>query len=215
MSQPLTFSKRAAMLDSSAAGNESVEAENTATTTITFWKPYISYVRQVPSLVWMHFVEGLSIHSLLRLNLISIGILSVAAFVSFLTSPDADYLFERMQHMNLGTRVEEMARTVELAIDSYGKVDPEVCLRMAACTLGKQNRRSSGTPDGSSVAAADAAAAAAGNSLDPQLNSSSLASASSKEVPRDNLLFVTIQLLDKLLRLVQGIEADIRLHQAP
>lgn len=165
------------------------EFDNT-TMTITFWKPYITYVRQVPSLLWSHFIEGLSIQSLIRLNLISIGVLSAFAFINFLTSPESEYLFERMAQVNLGTRVEEMARTVELAIDSYGKVDPEVCLRMAACTLGKQNRRSGN----------NSAAASDGKSgLEPESSSS----AASKEIPRDNLLFVTIQVLDKLLRSVE------------
>lgn len=127
----------------------------------------------------------------------------MAAFASFLMSPESNELFERMQHMNLGTRVEEMARTVELAIDSYGKVDPEVCLRMAACTLGKQNRRPpAGSPDNGSLTDSES------NSLGQGLNSSSIPSASSKEVPRDNPLFVTIQVVDKLLRLVSRRKND-------
>lgn len=187
--------------------NELTDFDN-STTTITFWRPYVSYVRQVPSLLWSHFVEGMSIESLIRLNLISIGLLSIAAFTNFLMSPESDYLFERMAEVNLGTRVEEMARTVELAIDSYGKVDPEVCLRMAACTLGKQNRRSSVNPYNNS-----AASDVVGNRLDqqppgpipmPQPDSPANPATSSKDVPRDNLLFVTIQLLDKLLRSVGG-----------
>lgn len=171
--------------------DERTEFDNT-TTTITFWRPYVTYVRQIPSALWTTLVQGQSIQSLIRLNLISIGLLSALAFVSFLTSPESEYLFERMAQVNLGTRVEEMARTVELAIDSYGKVDPEVCLRMAACTLGKQNRR----PGNTSATASDGK-----NSLDLQPDSSS--GAASKEIPRDNLLFVTIQLLDKLVRSVR------------
>ena len=41
--------------------------------------------------------------------------------------------------MNPST-VEELARRVNLAVESYGKVDPEVCLRMASCTLGKERK---------------------------------------------------------------------------
>ena len=187
--------------------NESEPLGNSSLT-ITFWRPYFTYIRQVPSMLWSHFVEGVSLRSLIHLNLISIGMLSAAAFVSFLSSPESNELFERMQHMNLGTRVEEMARTVELAIDSYGKVDPEVCLRMAACTLGKQNRReSAGNAGNGSVTDSD------GNNLGPGSNSSSIPSASSKEVPRDNPLFVTIQVLDKLLRLASKKEEEY--HTVP
>lgn len=111
----------------------------TSDTEITFWTPLTQYYEKVSSLVMSNIPKNLlAMKQLFGYNIISLAILAASLFISFVFSPNS--WLNKLSQINLGSGVEELARRVDLAIHSYDNIDPEVCIRMAACTLGKQKK---------------------------------------------------------------------------
>lgn len=126
--------------------NETVPGNDTE---ITFWTPIVTYWEKIPK--YLSSIPGLkypvSLVTILTANLVSLALVAATAFMSFFFSPNAMKVITKLteQLANFSTMnpstVEELARRVNLAVESYGKVDPEVCLRIASCTLGKERKR--------------------------------------------------------------------------
>lgn len=126
--------------------NETLPANDTE---ITFWTPVYTYLDKIPK--YLSKIPGikypLSFVTILAANLVSLALVAATAFMSFFFSPNAMKVITKLTEnlANFSTMnpssVEDLARRVNLAVESYGKIDPEVCLRMASCTLGKERKR--------------------------------------------------------------------------
>lgn len=145
-----------------AMNNETSAATND--TYITFWTPIYTYMDKIPK--YLAKIPGLkypmSMVTMLTANLVSLAIVAATAFMSFFFSPNTIKIITKLTEnlANFSTMspagVEDLARRVNLAVESYGKIDPEVCLRMASCTLGKERKRKeAGSASGSFYANAN------------------------------------------------------------
>ena len=114
-------------------------------TEITFWTPISSYYDRVVTMISTRIPSNLlSLKTLFGYNLISLAILAASLFISFVFSPNS--WLNKLAQFNIGSGVEDLARKVNLAIDAYENIEPEVCLRMAACTLGQQKKSMNSAP---------------------------------------------------------------------
>ena len=192
----------------------------------SYWNSYVNFLKSLASLdivkQSLKTLTSMSLNTLIKMNLLSLTALAGAAFVSFMMSPQAAEMASRIASYELPaivdtTVVEMMARNVELAIDSYDKLDPAVCLRMAACTLQKERAKKRSQETASSNSVTDHVSSSGNNNVASEIDSSSNkdntdATTSNESVKQEenatsgtrdpfnsHPIFTAIQLLDKIL----------------
>lgn len=99
----------------------------------------------IPNLISRSPTGALTVQSLVSFNLVSIAVLIFSVFITYFIYPMFDSSWtKRVSDLNFdfGSKVNDIQKRVTRAIDAYSHLDPDVCAKIAICTLSKDKQQS-------------------------------------------------------------------------